>query len=199
MRRLSRSEPDQAPPVRRREATVGRGAARRTVSVAEALSAPRSLPALSAEWRRWRAEHAGRKPAGEAFKAGALSPGTLRALAARDISPATAQIVATDRALAHMTRASKASRSAALSDADLDRLPEILARPKAVLLDTEAKGAGDWLVYVFDAGKVTIRVNFREKVAGGRRIAANAVRSAGYVQPGNLREARYTVLEGSLD
>ena len=155
---------------------------------------------MSAEWRRWRAERAGRKPAGEAFEAGALTPATLRALAARDIAPVTARIVVTDRALAHMTRPAKAPRRR-LSDADLDRLPEILAHPKAALLDTAAKGSGDWLVYVFHAagraGKVAIRVNFREKIAGGRRVAANAVRSAGYVQPENLRGPRYVVLEGA--
>ena len=147
---------------------------------------------MSAEWRRWRAERAGRKPVGAAFEAGAL--------AARHIAPATARIVVTDRALAHMTRPAKAPRRR-LSDADLDRLPKILARPKAALLDAAAKGDGDWLVYVFDAvdraGKIAIRVNFRDRIAGRRRIAANAVRSAGYVQPGNLRDPRFVVLEGS--
>ena len=52
-------------------------------------------------------------------------------------------------------------------------------------------------------GKVVVRVNFRGKMKVGaaprRTITTNAVRTAGYVEWDNLREARYMLLEGSLD
>ena len=80
----------------------------------------------------------------------------------------------------------------------LDRLPEVLASPEAVLLDTD--GAGRTLLFAFrpverEAGKVAVRIDFRE----GRRPLANAVRSAGYVRRSNLRDPRYVVLDGALD
>ena len=165
--------------------------------VAEALGNPRSLPALSAEWRRWRALRSGRKPAGEAFEAGALPLAVVDALRKRGEAPASAQVIVTDERLAHMERADKRNRDQALEGADLDRLPEVLARPEAVLLDKEGKGRT--LVFAFqpaarEAAKVAVRLDFRE----GARPLANAVRSAGYVAAHNLREPRYVPLDGKL-
>lgn len=238
MKRIGKTGPDRAPPVNMRQATVGKGAAARTVEVpegvdpgfgyapgkqaalgrlardrvrkslaqepafaargvAEALSNPRALPALSAEWRRWRALRSGREPAGEAFEAGALPLAVVDALRQRGVDVSSAQVVA-DAALAHIERDAKRARGAALDDADLDRLPEIIARPEAVLLDTEAS-PGRWISFVFqpaarEAGKVVVRLDFRE----GKRPAANAVRSAGYVEAHNLRARRYAVLDGKV-
>ena len=177
--------------------------------VADALGNPRALPALSAEWRRWRALRSGCKPAGEAFEAGALPLPVVDALRKRGVEPATAQVAIWDARLEHLT--DKGGRAAALDGADLDRLPEILARPKAVLLDTsdEAKG-GPWLVFAFDpaadgreAGKAMVWANFtrdaRKDGAARARLAANAVRSAGYLRWADLRERRYVVLDGALE
>ena len=166
--------------------------------VAEALSNPRAPEALSAEWRRWRALRSGRKPAGEAFEAGALPAAVVEALRKRGEAPASAQVIVTDERLAHMERESKRARGAALDGADMDRLPEVLASPEAVLLDTD--GDGRTLVLAFqpaardNAGKVAVRIDFRE----GARPLANAVRSAGYVAARNLRERRYALLDGNL-
>ena len=94
--------------------------------------------------------------------------------------------------LGHLTRAT------ALTNADLDRLPEIMAEPRAVLFETQKRGST--LLYVFDPiedtrkGKIAVRVNFAR-----RKGATNAVRTAGYVDSGNLRESRYTIIEGSVD
>ena len=165
--------------------------------VAEALSNPRSLPALSAEWRRWRALRSGRKPAGEAFEAGALPLAVVDALRQRGDPPASAQVVVTDERLAHIERDRKRERGQGLDGADMDRLPEVLANPQAVLLDKEGKGRT--LLFAFspaerEAGKVVVRLDFRE----GKRPAANAVRSAGYVEAYNLRGPRYVPLAGEV-
>ena len=92
-----------------------------------------------------------------------------------------------------MTRDAKRARA----DDDLDRLPEIIARPKAVLL--EARKEGPTLLYVFDPlegarrGKIAVRVNFA--TAKGK---TNAIRTAGYVLDENLREPHLTLIEGAL-
>ena len=102
------------------------------------------------------------------------------------------------RALGHMTRDAKRARATALADDDLDRLPEIIARPKAVLFEEARKGPT--LLYVFDPledtrrGKIAVRVNFA--TAKGK---TNAVRTAGYVEAKNLRDQRHTLIEGELE
>ena len=96
---------------------------------------------------------------------------------------------------------------AALDDADLDRLPAIIARPHAVLHDTERPGE---LLYVFEPaiedgrkGKVIVRVNFtdRLKLDGADRasVTTNSVRSAGYVQARDLPESRYRPVQGAVE
>lgn len=152
--------------------------------------------AMSAEWHRWRAFRSGRKPVGEAFEAGALPAAVVDALRRRGEAPASARIDFADHRLAHIAPERKGQ--AALDDADLDRLPEVLASPEAVLLDTE--GEGRTLLFAFqpaerEAGKVAVRIDFRE----GQRPAANAVRSAGYVRRSNLRDPRYVILDGALE
>ena len=97
-----------------------------------------------------------------------------------------------------MERESKRNRDQALDVADMDRLPEVIANPEAVFFDTEAS-PGRWILFAFspaerEAGKVVVRLNFRE----GKRPAANAVRSAGYVAAHNLRAKRYVPLAGEV-
>ena len=97
-----------------------------------------------------------------------------------------------------MTRDAKRARAAALADDDLDRLPEIIARPKAVLFEEARKGPT--LLYVFDPlegtrrGKIVVRVNFA--AAKGK---TNAVRTASYIQLRSLHDPRHTLIEGTLD
>lgn len=99
-------------------------------------------------------------------------------------------------------RPRKRTRGAALDRADMDRLPEIIARPDAALLD-ENEGSPT-LIYAFSPvaaargmGKIVVRVDFAERHRGATTLS-NAVRTAGYVARHNLREPRYTLLEGEV-
>ena len=142
---------------------------------------------------------------------GKTGPDTAPPLQTRTVTVASAAITLVKRELAHAQRDSKQARGVALDEADLDRLPDILAQPKAVLYDTQSKGTGNphVLLYVFDPadeahlGKVVVRVNFRGKMKVGtaprRMVTTNAVRTAGYVETGDLRDPRYLLLEGKLN
>ena len=104
-------------------------------------------------------------------------------------------------------RAPKEARGQALSDSDVDHLPEILAEPQAVLWEGESRG----LLFVFEPadpvdrrkGKVFVEVNARvdERREGGQRrpYRTNSVRSGGYVQSGDLRDPRYALLTGNVE
>ena len=90
--------------------------------------------------------------------------------------------------------------------ADFDRLPEIIAHPQAVLRDLEPKDTqGNMLLWVFqpaDAarrGKIVVELDLASSGVDRTRIVTNAIRTAGYVQPNNLREARYELLYGDID
>ena len=236
LERAGKSGPDAPPDERMVTRSVGRGRARRVVEVPEGIDpgfdyAPGAggqagraarqaieasilaAPSIAAEairpilerggvrralgeqWRHWRRAEPG---SGEdRIAVGALSPGVVAALAERGDPPATAAMTVDRRALGQ-----------ALDDADLDRIPEILANPRAVLF--EAPKEGPTLLYVFDPdaaprtprqdqaderrGKIVVRVNFSS--AEG---VTNAVRSAGYVDARNLRDPSQTLIEGELD
>ena len=123
----------------------------------------------------------------------------------------TAQVTIRRKQALHATRRFKDEKGAKLNDADFDRLPEILNNPEAVLLDTEGKGRnkGQTLLYVFSPaekarkGKVVVRVNCTEtqRDSAGNRAEAdtNAIVTAGYVRPRDLRDRRYRVLEGKVE
>lgn len=94
-------------------------------------------------------------------------------------------------------------RGAALEDADIDRFPDIIAGPDAVLLDREEKTPT--LIHVFSSvvaadktGKIAVRLNFAQRRRGTTTVS-NAFRTAGYVRKSNLRERRYDALEGSVE
>ena len=65
-------------------------------------------------------------------------------------------------------------------------------------------------MYVFELaggggrkGKIVVRVDYSDRLSleGQPRgsVPTNSLRSAGYVQPKNLGEARYEVLDGALE
>ena len=138
---------------------------------------------------------------------GAVPPETLDALRRRGVEPATATISVTRGTLAHLQRPPKEARGQALAEADVDRLPEILAAPEAVLWEEEGRG----LLFVFEPvdpadrrkGKWFVQVDARphESREGRRRrpYRTNSIRSGGYVQPGNLRDPRYALLAGRVE
>ena len=158
------------------------------------------------EWRRWLADRKERGTPGT-FRLGFVAPQVAVALKGRNIGLQAAAITISKPRVGHIRRAVKGQRGARLDDADFDRLPDIIARPRAVLLDT-AQG-GNCLIYVFDPlvpkggrdrGKVVVRMNFEEKVGAEReRIATNSVRTAGYLEVTTLRQERYVLLEGKLE
>ena len=109
----------------------------------------------------------------------------------------------TQRTLNHLRRDSKQARGAAMSEVDIERLPDIIAEPQAVLWDNQKSN----LLFVLAAdgkkqGKVAVEVEHpgHTKLAntGKQRMITNSIRSAGYVDTYNLREAQYDVLTGDL-
>lgn len=140
---------------------------------------------------------------GERRVVGALSQRVLDALAGLGHVPASGAITLADKAVIHMLRDAKAGRGAAIDIAQLRDMPRLLAAPKAVLWDDQDPA----LVYVFDPapgtgrGKLVVRIDVAEKIktpAGRHTVITNAVTTGGLVQPSNLREARYKVLDGAV-
>ena len=177
------------------EASISQAPSIAAAAIAPMLARPRLLREHGEQWRRWRRREPGY--GADRIALGALSPQVVEALAERGDTPGTATVTIDRRALGHMTRDAKRARAAALADDDLDRLPEIIARPKAVLFEEARKGPT--LLYVFDPledtrrGKIAVRVNFA--TAEGK---TNAVRTAGYILDDNLRQPHLTLIEGAL-
>ena len=161
-----------------------------------------SIP--GADWRRWRCEPLTTGRSAEAWIVGRVDDRIAHDLKSQHgIELEERGIGWSVRELRHATRPEKTGRGSALRPADLDRVPEILARPKGVLWDTKAPS----LLYVADAvdapgrlAKIVIRPNFRDrlKIGDGPRetVTINSVRTAGYVKPGDLRESRYRPVGG---
>ena len=115
---------------------------------------------------------------------------------------ATAAISVARRELDHLTRPDKQARGQALTEADVDRLPEILAAPQATLYEPAADG----LLFVFESddpaerrkGKWFVQIDAR--VHERRRpYVTNSIRSAGYVRAENLNDPRYVRLTGQVE
>ena len=197
--------------VRRRLAASARqSSAIGAAGAAAALERPAALAALAEKWRDWRRRDTGAGRQAEAMEVGAVPPDALDALRRRGVEPATAAISVARRELTHLQRGPKEARGQALSDADMDRLPEILAEPEAVLLE-ELPGGNRGLLFVFEPadpadrrkGKWFVKVDARvdERREGGRRrpYRTNSIRSGGYVQSGDLRDPRYALLTGRVE
>jgi hypothetical protein len=167
---------------------------------------------LRSEYRQWATGLLDALDAGEAravnavVTLGAIQADVLAALAARSIQPLTAALLLRDKELLHMARDAKAAAGKGISRADLLALPDILARPEAVLLDRQDRA----LVYVFTpadpaearVGKIVVRVDYLEKVAvdGGRvSTVGNFARTSGLVEPRKLSDtSRYDLLTGKI-
>lgn len=166
----------------------------------------RALDALGEEWREWRSESPGPgRP--ETFTLGAFTSVVARRIRERGHAVESAAITATRRRVAHADRDRAHEWGKALGEGDLDRLPEIVAHPRAVLYDRNDSGT---VLMVFDpvdeaaagrAGKVVVRVDLATFREGGERreVATNSFRTAGYVAAHNLREARYEVVDGEVE
>ena len=176
--------------------------------ITNTLAKPTVLQALTNSWQNWR-RHGGSKE--EALEIGVLLPTIIKTLKQRDIAVQTAKVTASRRELEHMSRQGKVRRGQALDDVDLDRLPEIIARPEAVLYDTSPKGKGvsHVLLYVFSPtndqrkGKVVVEVDYTDRLkvsdaSQGKTEITNSVRTSEYVEVHNLREPHLLLLEGEV-
>lgn len=157
---------------------------------------PAQRATSTAEFRRWRLAAPG-PDAPDPMPIGELSPKVLAELRQQGHASATAQVTVSRRAAAHAIRDTKAPGQL-VEEADIDRLPEILARPRAVLLETQR--GNPMLLYVFDgpgrkAGKIVVRV----RQPTDRAKETNRVTTAAYVDAARLRQSRYILLDGSLD
>lgn len=164
------------------------------------LSRQRLLAALSAQHSAWIDEVLATPATNRTVAWGALTPAAVRAAAEANIALESAVLLTRDVEIKRARRDPKVdARRAdgsqiALSVDDLKRLPEFSANPRATLLEQESRA----LLLVFDppggereAGKLIVRVNFRQKVgtpAGARKITGNFFRSGGYVTLEDLRK-----------
>ena len=133
------------------------------------------------------------------FLTGTVAPEIMSALRLYRLDLATPILSARRNEIYHARRDRKADMGNAVSWADIERIPDIIERPKAVLFDIEK---GNRLVYVFEPlggdgrlGKLVFWVNWQEK----RRGITNSFRTAGYVERYNLTDQRYVRLGGNLD
>ena len=167
---------------------------------------PRARDTLRKDWQDWvEAVDRNQPDKLDAFDVGVLPIEVIRALRQRPnpIEVSASLVTITQAQLNHLRRDTKRILGKDLSKADIDRLPDIIAEPQAVLWDNEKSN----LLFILEAtgkkqGKVAIEVehtrdtklNNTEK----QRMTTNSVRSAGYVDAYNLREARYDLLAGEL-
>lgn len=167
---------------------------------------PAAQQALRKDWRDWvRAADPNRADKLDAFDVGVLPVEVIRALRQRatPVEVSASLVTITQAQLNHLRRDSKQARGAALSEADIERLPDIIAEPEAVLWDNEEPG----LLFAFNAsekkaGKFFLRIEFAAQIkiapARKQRLTTNAVRSAGYVEKRMLEMKRYQLVKGNL-
>ncbi|WP_053081874.1 phage minor head protein [Methylobacterium aquaticum] len=140
------------------------------------------------------------------FTVGAMDRATLDGLAAHGVEPASGAITMQMQRAGHLVRPEKTAAGKAVPVDVLRRMPELLAAPRAVLLDRR----GGELLYVFDvpgdarSGKLVVRVDVPVGVrppGGGPRAAIpmNVIVSAGMVEAVQLSNpGAYVVLSGAL-
>lgn len=138
-------------------------------------------------------------PQGRRAVVGALSPVVEAEVANLVGGLETSAITLEDREIAHMLRDAKVARGAALSEAEILRIPELLTQARATLWDQDNPA----LLYVFDVpgeervGKLVIRVNYEVR-SNRQALTLNTVRTGGLVPAADLQTSRFKVLEGGL-
>lgn len=169
---------------------------------APAMTAARDwlMPQLTKEYANWASGVIESKIARNGSRVvGAMTSEVLAGIRAAGVEPVSAAITLRDAELLHLVRDSKALRNAMLSQEEVLQLPDLLAKPTAVLWDA----ADQALIYLLDTpgqtNKVVIRVNYTVKLNNeGRRSMGviNGIRSAGRAEVSDLKQ--YIVIEGSL-
>lgn len=148
------------------------------------------------------------QPRGELRFVGALRPQAVRALSDAGVHPASAAVAVRDIDVLHALRDSKAAGGSALDPSVYRRLPELLERAQAVLVELGSSPPA--VLYVVDlvdaggeAGKLVVQVDMPVKttVEGQRlrKVPVNLVRTATVIDPAALRdEQRYRLVWGAL-
>lgn len=138
---------------------------------------------------------------------GTLTTPAVRALSEAGAPPASAAIAVRDQDVLHALRDSKVAAGAAIAQSVYRRLPELLARAVAVLLDQSTSPAS--LIYVVDlvaqdgsVAKLAVLVDYRTKLTiDGTRNAVplNLVRTASVMDPNALADrTKYKLLWGRV-
>ncbi|MCA1987294.1 MAG: hypothetical protein LDL27_12615 [Desulfovibrio sp.] len=158
------------------------------------------LPRTSREYRAW-AEGLSLGDTGRQYGGrrtiGVMSEATLQALGKLGVRPKSAGLSIEAREVRHLLAEARKGAKAVPAGHVL-RLPELLGRPKAVLWD--GTGRRPALLYVWEVegesrlARVAVRLDHDQ----GRKDAVNAIRSAGMVDPANLRQQGITLLEGKI-
>ena len=139
---------------------------------------------------------------------GALSPKVLDWLETeKKLKPASGAISLIDKDLGHLARDFKRLNAKALNEAELKILPYILARPQAILYETDT----GVLLYVFDSpsdprrGKIVVEVDAVRKLpvtpgvkSKKEHVRLNYVKAAGLVDVKNLTGPKFEKVAGSL-
>ena len=168
-----------------------------SVGAASGKAHPAPRASSTEEFRRWRLADPG-PDAPDPMPIGELSPPVLAGLRRLGHAPSTALVTVSRRSVDHALRDTKAPGQL-VAEADIDRLPEIVARPRAVLFETQRDNP--MLLYVFDgpgrkAGKIVVRV----RRPADREKETNRMTTAGYVERDTLEDrTKYTLLDGALD
>ena len=159
------------------------------------------LPRTSREYRAW-AEGLSLGDAGRQYGGrrviGVLSDQTLQGLAKLGIAPRSAGLGVEARELRHLLAENRKGQKA-VPGTDVLRLPELLNQPRAVLWDGRRPGR-EALLYVWEVAgdrrlaRLVVRIN--HPLGKGARV--NAIRSAGMVEPYNLREPGLHLLQGEV-
>jgi SPP1 gp7 family putative phage head morphogenesis protein len=158
----------------------------------------------TAEFARWIDGIDTAKPKGEMRVAGALPVKALDFLSAPEIAktPESGAITVTDHAIAHMLRDSKGARAPLASV--LARLPELMARPAAILWDKDKQN----LVWVIEiAGQRGTRLvveldraeKSRDQQGNRQTITTNSIVNGQLVDVASLGDRRrYQLIDGEL-
>lgn len=141
------------------------------------------------------------RAAGSAETIGSLTPALERAVRARGVDLKSADVAISDRRIAHLLRAGKRERRQAVPAGIVQRLPDRIAQPRAVLWDRRA--TEPQLIYVVDvpgeARLAKFAVKLRKADARNRHVTENSVVTAGLVERRVLAdENSYEVLQGEV-
>lgn len=148
-----------------------------------------------------------KQPSGQVRFIGALMPGAVRAIGGQGVHLTSAVVAVRDVDVLHALRDSKLAKPSAIAPSIYRRLPELLARAQAVLLEEGSTPPA--LLYVVDlvgedgrVAKLVVQLDAAVKlpVEGARRVVnMNLVRTATVMDANALQDrARYRLIWGRL-